>query len=284
MADVSAGFKGSTTAFAAAAVAAASSAAGAADLSIVKAPPVPVVGWQGFYVGASVGASWLNTTSNDPGTLATNTLGPITNINSGGSITSASQLGWLGGLDLGYNWQQGKFVFGLEGDFSWLGGNSTSTSGSSSRIYGLYGTPGRTYTAATTFTSQVTELATIRGRVGVDIDGTLPYLTAGLAIGHVKDTYGASGYTPVSTGGTVFAGTSTQSSWVPGIVLGGGIEHKLTSNWTIRGEVLWVGLVGRNVASFPLSSTVRYGAVSNGASVKFSDELTIGKIGLNYRF
>jgi opacity protein-like surface antigen len=70
---------------------------------------------------------------------------------------------------------------------------------------------------------------------------------------------------------------------VPGVAVGGGIEHKLTQNWTIKGEVLWVGFVDKQLAN-PLSSAA-YGAItSTGGPIKFSNDLTIAKLGLNYRF
>src|ERR1700678_653159 len=134
MIDVKAGLKGSTTAFAAAAAAAASSAAGAADMSApstYKAPvPVPVSSWAGFYVGASVGASWLHSVQDDTAAIAGVSQFPFKlfgySSSTGGSSATAHGLGALGGLNLGYNLQSGNFVYGAEADFSWLGGKATS--------------------------------------------------------------------------------------------------------------------------------------------------------------
>ena len=157
---------------AAAAASATSTGAMAADLALKApsmAPPAPT--WQGLYVGGSVGASWLNSALDDGGA---NIFGYYGN----GTRQTATSVGVLGGLDIGYNWQDRNFVYGVEADFSWIGNSKASATG---------GIVGYGYTA--TKTSQVQGLATFRGRFGWDMNGTMPYLTAGLALGQVKDSY-----------------------------------------------------------------------------------------------
>jgi outer membrane immunogenic protein len=282
--EVTTGIKQSTVALAAAA--AASSGAMAADLSF-KAPapaPMPISGWQGLYIGGSVGASWLHSIQDDTGAVGGITSFPFGlgySSTTGGSSSTARALGALGGLDLGYNFQSGNFVYGAEADFSWLGGTASSN-GSFVNTSGYGGAGGvkLSYAGTTARSSKVDELATFRARFGIDFNGTLPYLTAGFALGHTKNTFTATGagYTGVTTSATV-----TQTSWVPGIVIGGGIEHKLTQNWTLRGEIMWVGFQDKTVNN-PLASTTYSNLTSTGGPVKFSNDLTLGKIGLNYRF
>jgi outer membrane immunogenic protein len=281
--EVATNLKQSMAALAAAA-AAGSSGAVAADLT-VKAPPVPVSTWQGFYVGGSVGASWLRSIQDDTAAVGSvfsaGAILPV-NVTTGGSSTSAHGVGWLGGLNLGYNLQSGNFVYGLEGSFSWLGSTAASSTGSFSNQAGYSGTYAgiRTYAGSTSRSSSVRELATLQTRFGIDLNGTLPYLLAGVALGNIQNSFTISGagYT-----GTTTAATATQKSWVPGIVIGGGIEHKLTPNWTVRGEIMWVGFADKSLAN-PLFSTTYSNLSSTGGLVKFSNDLTIGKIGLNYRF
>src|SRR5882757_6490791 len=70
-----------------------------------KAPPVPAVyNWTGFYVGAYLGAAWgfSNFTFLDDGATA-----------------NPRFAGFLGGGEIGYNHQVGKWVFGVEGDLAW---------------------------------------------------------------------------------------------------------------------------------------------------------------------
>jgi outer membrane immunogenic protein len=273
-----------------AAAAAGSSGAMAADLA-VKAPPpppplAPAATWQGFYVGGSVGASWLHSTFDDTAAIGdvttSNAIFPL-NSTTGGSSVSANGVGFLAGLHLGYNLQSGNFVYGLEGGFSWLGSTSASSNGAfvhQSGYPSVYaGT--RTRNGTTTSSSKVSELATLRARFGLDFNGTLPYLTAGVAWGHIETSFtitGAGYSSPIPA-----TATATQKSWVPGVVLGGGIEHKLTQNWTVRGEIMWVGFKDMSVGN-PIFSNTYSSLTSNGVPVKFSNELTIGEIGLNYRF
>src|SRR5262245_52680225 len=86
----------------------------AADM-VLKAPPTPVFTWTGFYVGAHVGGGWARTEWTDPA-------GPPFDL---GSHTAT---GWLGGFQVGGNYQIGQWVFGVEGQFSWarLDGNHVS--------------------------------------------------------------------------------------------------------------------------------------------------------------
>ena len=286
--EVAANIKQSTAALAAAA--AASSGAMAADLA-VKAPPpppplAPAATWQGFYVGGSVGASWLHSTFDDTAAIGdvttSNAIFPL-NSTTGGSSVSANGVGFLAGLHLGYNLQSGNFVYGLEGGFSWVGSTSASSNGAfvHQSGYPFVYAGIRQRNGTTTSSSKVSELATLRARLGLDFNGTLPYLTGGVAWGHIENSFAISGAgysSPIPA-----TATATQKSWVPGIVLGGGIEHKLTQNWTVRGEIMWVGFKDMSVGNPIFSSTYSH-LTSNGVPVKFSNQLTIGEIGLNYRF
>jgi outer membrane immunogenic protein len=280
--EVAANIKQSTAALAAAA--AASSGAMAADMPKVPPSPVPVSTWQGFYLGGSVGASWLRSVQDDPAAVGSVTSVGLFPANSttGGSISTANGVGWLGGLNLGYNLQSGNFVYGVEGDFSWVGSTSASSSGSFTNGAGYPSTylGFRTHNGTTVRSSSVDALATFRARFGIDFAGTLPYFTAGVAWGRFSNLFSISG---AGYNGTKNTGTVTQTSWVPGIALGGGVEHKLSQSWTLRGEIMWVGFADRQIAN-PLFSTTYGSLTSTGGPVKFSNSLTVGKIGLNYRF
>ena len=115
--------------------------ANAADLP-VKAPPlplVPVYNWSGFYVGLNGG--WA-----DSHQQWTATPGGVTT----GDFTGN---GGLFGGTAGWNWQSGKFVLGLEGDFDWsrIRAGDTTTGGCS---------------LVFPCTATVTSLGTIRGPAG----------------------------------------------------------------------------------------------------------------------
>jgi opacity protein-like surface antigen len=79
--------------------------AAAADLPPpVYVPAAQVFSWTGFYIGANAGYGW----SNASGTLTTTT---------GSEPFNFTGNGFVGGAQMGYNWQVGPAVFGAEADF-----------------------------------------------------------------------------------------------------------------------------------------------------------------------
>ena len=95
--------------------------ANAADMSMpFKAPSytAPPSNWSGFYIGINGGAGWGTAASSiDLGALAAGLgAGGVT-----GTIPVGSHEinGFLGGGQIGYNWQSGNIVFGVEGDGDW---------------------------------------------------------------------------------------------------------------------------------------------------------------------
>ena len=90
--------------------------AGAADMP-AKAPRAPAVipySWTGFYVGANVGYTW------GPWDLSASQI-----IFDPSTTHDAKVNGALGGVQLGYNWQAGSWVYGLEGDIQITGAKDT---------------------------------------------------------------------------------------------------------------------------------------------------------------
>jgi outer membrane immunogenic protein len=79
--------------------------AGAADMA-VKAPPPPpppVFSWTGFYVGANIGGAWTRSGWTDTRFLTTS--------------DTVSNSVFIGGGQIGGNYQIGQFVIGGEWDF-----------------------------------------------------------------------------------------------------------------------------------------------------------------------
>src|SRR5262249_55790947 len=121
-----------------------SSAALAADLW-TKAPPyLAPPPWAGFYAGLNAGGSWA--TAETP-------------------FSSSNLSGLLGGGQLGYNWQAGQVVFGVEGDFQ----ASTQSTSSNGAIGGI----------PFTVDQKLPWFATFRGRLGYGLGSWLLYVTGG---------------------------------------------------------------------------------------------------------
>jgi outer membrane immunogenic protein len=203
-------------------------AASAADLSRpapypTKAPPpyiAPFYNWTGFYIGVNGGGAW--------GTSSWSTL-----------PSSFNTSGGLAGGTIGYNWQFGQFVYGLEGDADW------------SDIRGNTGVVG-----CGVFNCQTKNdfLSTVRGRVGFAADRFMPYVTGGLAIGDIR------------TSGPGFVGVNqTNAGWT----VGGGLEFALPANWTAKVEYLYVDLgnVNNNVGFGNVNFTTN--VVRGGLNYRF---------------
>ena len=206
--------------------------ASAADLSrrappaVTKAPPLaPVYNWSGFYAGINGGYGFGTSKWSSPG-------------------SSFDVNGGLFGGQVGYNWQFGQFVYGLEGDADWtdLRGSTTSLTcaGASCRTRNDF-------------------LATARGRVGYAADRWLPYLTGGLAVGNIRATVPG------------LAGVDhTNAGWT----LGGGLEVALAGNWTAKAEYLYVDLRNTDCGAAC--------GLPAGNNVSLTTNVIRG--GINYRF
>lgn len=117
----------------------------------VKAPVMyaPSYNWSGFYVGIN-GGGGLGRSSWD---------------STGGFDVS----GGLVGGTVGYNYQSGPAVFGIEGDIAWSNIRGSTTTA-----------------CAAGCETQNTWLGTARARLGYAWDRWLPYVTGGAAFGEVK--------------------------------------------------------------------------------------------------
>jgi outer membrane immunogenic protein len=217
------------------AAAAAMPGAQAADMPI-KAPRYiePSASWAGWYIGAHAGAAWQRTDANSAyqGFAFDN--------------NTFSNTGFIGGGQIGYNWQHGNFVFGLEGDISGLGGKNTGQ---------------RQDSTGYQYQSRINWLSTVRGRFGLAVGDTMAYMTAGVAFGSVKNT--------VNTDFGTYSSSKTRTGWT----IGGGVEHMLSRNWTIGLEALFVDLGKSN------------GPVVDGdKTTRFQNQAVIGRLKLNYKF
>ncbi|RDJ25286.1 porin family protein [Bosea caraganae] len=212
----------------------AAGAASAADLPSRKGPVAapyypPAFTWTGFYIGANAGYAWGQVDSSALGTL--------------NSFDDPD--GFVGGGQVGYNYQIGQWVLGVEADFQ--GADLKATA--SDPFFGLRAS------------NELNWFGTVRGRVGYAFDRFLPYVTGGFAYGNVKNKISGPGFS--------VSDDNTQYGWT----LGGGLEYAFTNNLTVKAEYLYVDLDKESIV-------VPGGTFTGSVGTKFS----VARVGLNYKF
>jgi outer membrane immunogenic protein len=151
--------------------------------------------WTGFYVGINGGGAFGRSDwSNALGTNGFDLSGVV-----------------IGGT-LGYNYQMGQAVFGLEGDGDWSNIRGSTTGG---------------VCTGTSCETKNSWLATARGRLGYAYGRFMPYVTGGAAFGDIKATAAGIG-----------SQTTTRAGWTGG----GGLEAAIAGPWTAKVEYLYVDL------------------------------------------
>ena len=218
--------------FAASALLTVSIAAQAADLprSSYKAPAYSApsyASWSGFYVGLNGGYGFGKS-----------------NITDGAGVSTGdfNVSGAMAGGTVGYNFQTGTWVWGLEGDldYSWVRGSTTVNCGGSCE-------------------TRNTWLGTARGRLGyAGWTNWMPYLTGGAAFGGIKitDAFGS--------------GTATKVGWTAGL----GVEYAFMSNWSAKVEYLYADL-GKATCTAPscgaadVTATYKTNLVRLGVNYRF---------------
>ena len=275
-----------TIATAAFAAMAASSVASAADMAprYTKAPPVMVEvwNWTGFYIGGNAGYSWGRS---DSTVNYFNTATGAAIVPPPGSITGArfDMNGAIAGGQVGYNWQTGSWVWGVEADAQWSDEKGRANLLCSSTIIGGPCLPGLTFlppgaTGTTLALDQKLEwFGTARLRGGwLASPRVLLYVTGGLAYGEIKTTASLAGF---NGNGIAVASIGSNSDTRVGWTVGAGIEGMITQNWTAKLEYLYMDLGGFNAGTYTLAPASPIGARVDS---DFRDHIL--RAGINYKF
>jgi outer membrane immunogenic protein len=270
-----------TIAAAAFAATAAISSVNAADVAprYTKAPPpmVEVWTWDKFYVGLNGGYSWGR--SDTSGTFYNNVTGVQL---SPTQHTTLHLDGAVFGGQIGKNWQNGKWVFGLEADAQWTDEKDSALFTCVTPVLGgvcnpITGGPGAGVSPTTTFNQEISWFATFRGRVGGLVTPTaLLYVTGGLAVAGIKTDGVISGFTAVQVPTSVaWSQDETRFGWV----VGAGLEARLTGNWTGKIEGLYMDYGSVSGAPVLLTSNppLRFNYSSGITDV-------VVRAGVNYHF
>jgi outer membrane immunogenic protein len=226
----------------------------AASASNQKETPPFHYEWRGFYIGGNAGYGVArNTSSARFIDFAGDPLETFVQSPAGGLI----------GAQVGYNWQYGHWLVGLEGDLQYANQASASCVNSCIDAHSL------------NVDQSIRWLGTVRGRVGYVPGTSLFYMTAGLAYGGVSTSglFGQSANLPQAP----YGASSTEVGWA----LGGAIETPISANWSIKAEYLFIDL----------GNTGHTKAVTDGgegfpAVIEIDSRIHdhIFRAGLNYKF
>jgi len=194
----------------------------------------PIYNWTGFYAGVHAGGGVLFDAGAQQG------------------INDRHGSGALAGGQLGYNYQTGMLVVGVEAEGFWSGiGNTVDQF------------TGNTWWS----TAHVKNKADfdVAGRFGVALNRALVYGKAGWAWGHFNWDY-------VDR----FNTSQNASATLNGLLIGLGLEYAIAPNWTTKFEYDYLGFNAKNVL-FTTSVASTY--IQNVSADKH-----IFKLGLNYQF
>jgi outer membrane immunogenic protein len=237
-------------------------AAQAADLParlppVVKAPVMVEApyNWTGFYIGAHGGGVW---DKEEATTVGATLLAP------NGTTSSAKKTGFLGGGQIGANYQFNSIVIGVEGDGSWTNEKTASTLTNPTILV-----PGVTVAGS----SKTDWYATATARLGVVVGPALFYAKGGGAWESIA--YSAT-ITGAAIPGSPVSGT-TSSNTVTGWTAGAGIEYGFAPNWSAKVEYDYMDFGRKRY------STAFGGALGTGLS-DIRSTVSVVKAGINYHF
>ncbi len=199
--------------------------------------------------------------------------GPI----SANGSASLDPTGFVGGAQIGYNWQFAPtWVLGVEADF---------------QAFNLSGSVDRTILEATSeLTPQVTHtkvsadwLFTLRGRLGYAFDRLFVYGTGGLAVAKVnfQQTNAFPGRFPGDPAlfqADSFSASDTKTGWTAG----GGVEYAFLNNWSVKAEYLHVDLGSISGISTTPGLVAPFLPIQYSHTTDFKADIV--RAGINYRF
>ena len=203
-----------------------------------KAPPMlePVWTWTGFYAGVNGGWGW----GDSRWQLQPGLLNEGTHSASGGTV----------GGQVGYNWQFGAFVVGLEAQGNWADFNGTNVS----LVFPL-----------TTNRTNIDAFGLFTGKVGYAWNNFMAYAKGGAAVQSID-------YSRTTTATGFVLGTASETRW--GATVGIGVEYAFTPNWSAGLEYNHMFMGSRDITLTPAPNTTD--------RIRLDTDVFTGRV--NYRF
>ncbi|HLN10943.1 MAG TPA: outer membrane beta-barrel protein [Xanthobacteraceae bacterium] len=216
----------------------------AAPYQDYSAPP-PVFCWTGFYIGGNMGAAWVQGNVTDDLGL---------NFNNGNN-----NIAFIGGGQMGFNYQIYNIVFGGEWDFDWVANNNNPANG--------VAVPGA---GVLQVSANDAWISTLAARFGVAYDRWLIYGKAGAGWVGVNNFT----VTNLTNGVSVSGGSNNNGN--SGWLLGAGVEWAFAGNWSAKMEYNYLGLASRTFAS--------PGLILPDDVFISNPNIQMVKFGINYKF
>ena len=206
-----------------------------------KAPTLPAAyDWAGFHIGAflGVGGGSANLTFLDDG-----------------ATTDPRFAGFLGGGEMGYDYQLGKWVFGLEGDLAW-----TNAHGARPCPIGFFAN----------CEINTNWLSTATGRIGYAYwDRFLTYLKGGAAIARYRAEAACTPNSPSTILPVVGCPSSSDSKTNVGWTAGLGSEFGLTRNVSMKSEIMYFDLGSDRYAIAGIPTDIRRTGFTSTLGLRF---------------
>ena len=210
------------------------------------APPVMLYNWTGFYIGGHVGGLWSSKDWTEvppfavPGFPATASTDPD---------------GFLGGVQAGFNWQTGPWVWGVEVQWSWADADGCG------RIFVAGGPTGDDAC------SKINWVGSVAGRLGYAWDRLLLYVKGGVAFADEEHVIRNAGVDVTTKPG------DTRTGWMVGV----GLEYGFLPNWSAKIEYNFMDFGGE-------THDFAFVPPPGGVSFDIDQQVHVVKFGINYRF
>lgn len=195
---------------------------------------VPAYNWTGCYIGGNIGGGWAH-----------EEFGPNANVAYPGGTAKLSS--FVGGGQIGCDYQNGMWVVGAQGLFDW-----SSMSGDSPFFLGK------------NFSTRIPWFATATGRVGYVVQpAMLIFIKGGAAFTRDRYAFFHAGFHPPEE--------VTRSGWT----IGGGFEWMLAPNWSLTIEYGYMGFGSVNL---------QFSGIGANSPETINQHAQVVLVGLNYRF
>jgi opacity protein-like surface antigen len=234
---------------------------------IIVTAPVPTAWtWTGYYLGINAGYGWGNASADA-------FFNDSTIVGATSATSSSYKLqGTVFGVQTGYNFALGSWLWGIEADAQLSGQQDTPIFACPGTICNLAGP----VLAAFDQNQRLQWFGTLRGRFGAVVTtAAVVFVTGGAAVAGLRTAGDVFGFDPTGAPATnPFSNITVNAGWT----VGGGVEARLVGNWTGKIEYLYM--------DFSSVTTGVNNQLNMTLTAAFNSRITdqIMRAGINYKF